>query len=87
MKGINPLQKIVNNILYYARSVDPIIRMALSILASEPSKATALIIKNLHQLLSYLGTHPDATIQYYESDMILNFHSDASYLSAKYARS
>ena len=34
-----------------------------------------------------MATHPDATIRYYASDMILNVHSDASYLSVPNARS
>ena len=34
-----------------------------------------------------MSTHPDATIRYYSSEMILNVHSDASYLSAPNARS
>jgi hypothetical protein len=33
------------------------------------------------QLLDYLATHPDATIRYHASDMILHIHSDAFYLS------
>jgi hypothetical protein len=33
------------------------------------------------QLLDYLATNPDATICYRVSDMIMNVHSDASYLS------
>ena len=59
---INCVHKIVGSILYYARSVGPAILVALSTLASEKSKATAQTIKNLHQLIDYLGTHPDATI-------------------------
>jgi hypothetical protein len=46
-------------------------------------KTQAVTIK----LLDYLATHPDATIRYYASDMILHIHSDASYLSASNARS
>ena len=34
-----------------------------------------------------MWTHPDAIIRYCASDMILNVHSDASYLSAPKARS
>jgi hypothetical protein len=34
-----------------------------------------------------MWTHPDAIIWYRASDMILNVHSDASYLSAPKARS
>jgi hypothetical protein len=40
-----------------------------------------------NQLLDYLATHPDATIRYHASDMILHIHSDASYLSVSNARS
>ena len=72
------MQKIVGSIIYYARSVDPTILMALSTLASEQSKATAQTMKNLHQLLDYLGTHPDATIQYDAPDIILNVNSGVS---------
>jgi hypothetical protein len=38
-------------------------------------------------MLDYLATHPDATIRYYASDMVLHIHSDASYLSVSNARS
>ena len=34
-----------------------------------------------------MATHPDAIIRYYPSDMVLNVHSDASYLTASQARS
>jgi hypothetical protein len=39
-----------------------------------------------NQLLHYLATHPDATIRYYASGMILHIHSDASYLTVSNAR-
>ena len=84
---MNRVQNIVKRILYNVRFVDPTILVALSILASKQSKATTQTIKNLHQLLDYLVTHPDAKIWYYASNMILIVPLDASYLSAKYARS
>ena len=34
-----------------------------------------------------MTTHPNAKLRYYASDMVLNVHSDASYLSAPNARS
>ena len=77
-EGINRLQKIVRRIFYYAISVDSTILMELATLAIEQSKVTAQTINNLHQLLKFLGTHPDAKIQYYASNMILKVHSDAS---------
>jgi hypothetical protein len=39
------------------------------------------------QLLDYLSTHPDATLRFHASDMILHTKSDASYLSVSKARS
>ena len=39
------------------------------------------------QLLDYLATHSKAVVRYYAFDMILNIHSDASYLSKPQARS
>jgi hypothetical protein len=38
-------------------------------------------------MLDYLATHPEATIRYHASDMILHIHSDVSYLSVSNARS
>jgi hypothetical protein len=38
-------------------------------------------------MLDYSATHPDATIRYHASDMILHIHSDASYLSVSNAQS
>jgi hypothetical protein len=38
-------------------------------------------------MLDYLATHPDTTIRYHASDMVLYIHSDASYLSVSNARS
>ena len=39
-------------------------------------------MKRVKQFLDYMWIHPDAIIRYRASDMILNVHSDASYLSA-----
>jgi hypothetical protein len=41
----------------------------------------------MNQMLDYLSTHPDATIRYQASDMILHIDGDASYLSVSNARS
>jgi hypothetical protein len=44
-------------------------------------------MKCVNQFLDYNWTHPDGVIRYRASDMILNIHSDASYLSTPKARS
>ena len=60
---------------------------ALSAIASEQASATENTEKKCTQLLDYLATHDNARICYHASDMVLNIHSDASYLSEKNARS
>ncbi len=45
------------------------------------------MMKKCEQLLDYLATHPDAMVRFHASDMILNIHSDVSYLSKTNAHS
>jgi hypothetical protein len=77
---IKEIQQVVRSILYYACAVDIMVLMALSSIASEQTRATTNTITKAKQLLDYLATHPDATIRFQASDMVLNIHSDASYL-------
>ena len=79
---INRVHKIFRSLLYYAISVDPTIIVSLSTLAIKQAKVTTQTIKNLHQLIDYLVTHPYANIRYYASNMIINVQSDVSCLSA-----
>jgi hypothetical protein len=81
------IQKVTGTILYCAKSVDPTVLMPLNDIATEHTKATEKTQAATNQLLDYLATHPDATIRYHASDMILHIHSDASYLSVSNARS
>jgi hypothetical protein len=75
------IQKVTGSVLYYARAVDPTVLMPLNDIATEQTKATEKTQAATNQLLDYLATHPDATIRYHASDMILHIHSDTSYLS------
>jgi hypothetical protein len=52
--------------------------MPVNLLASEKTKSTAETADKIIKLLNYCTTHPDATLQYHASDMILNIQSDAS---------
>jgi hypothetical protein len=61
--------------------------MPLNDIATEKTKATEKMQAATNQILDYLATHPDATIRYHASDMILHIHSDASYFSVSNARS
>jgi hypothetical protein len=77
----------LGSILYYARAIDITVLMALSSIAIEQSKGMTSTMMKAKQLLGYLATYPDATISFRASDMIINVHSDASYLSEADTRS
>ena len=86
-KGIKRIQQIVGSILYYAHAVDMTVLMALSSIAVEQTKATEKTLGRCLQLLDYLASNSEAKVRYHASDMIMNIHSDASYLSETKARS
>eukprot|EP00804_Cyclotella_cryptica_P012648 CCRYP_016913-RA/>CCRYP_016913-RA protein AED:0.31 eAED:0.31 QI:0/0/0/1/0/0/3/0/469 len=84
---IKHIQQIVGSFLYYSRATDPTISHALSELATQQTRATENTLQQCNHFLDYMATHPNARIRYYTSDMILNVHSNASYLSVKVAKS
>ena len=61
--------------------------MALSSIAMEQTKAMEKTLAWCTQLLDYLAGQTDAKVRYHASDMIMNIHSDVSYLSKEKARS
>jgi len=86
-KEIEQVQKIVRSILYYTRTVDMIVLMALSTIASEQTKGTERTLEKVYQVLDYLVTHPNAVVQFHTPDMAMSIHLDVSYLSKPNARS
>ena len=76
------VQKVLGSFLYYACAIDMTILHALPAIASGQAKPTKRTLERVHQLLDYMVTNPNAIVRFYASDMILNMHSDASYLSA-----
>ena len=80
-KGIKRIQQIVGSILYYARAVDMTVLAALSTIAIDQTKATERTMKRCIQLLDYLASNQNAKVRFHASDMVMNIHSDASYLS------
>ncbi len=86
-KGIKRVQQIMGSILYYARAVDMTVVMAMSSIAMEQTKATKKTMGRCIQLLNYLASNLEAKVRFHASDMIMNIHSDASYLSETKARS
>ena len=83
-KRVKVVQQVIGGVLYYSRAVDLTVLPALSSIASKQASATK---NKVEQLLDYLATHPKAKVCYYASNMILNIHSNTSYLSETRARS
>ncbi len=84
---IKEIQRVIGSILYYVQVVDITVLMALSSIASEQTQGTTNMMAKVKQLLDYLAMHPNMTIQFRVSDMVLNVHFDASYLSETKAHS
>ena len=68
--------------MYYTRVIDPSMYLAalneILIIQSTPTSMTLLVKCN--QLLDCIAWHPNITIHFHTSDMILNVDSDTAYL-------
>ena len=84
---IKRLQQIIGTFLLYGHAVDPTLLTALSELSSAQATATDATKHACQQFLDYCASHPDGSIRYQASDMILKLHSNFSYLNAVGARS
>ena len=84
---IKALHQVIRSFLFYGRAVDETMLHCLNSLASAQSEGTQKTKEAMYHFLDYCATHPDATIRFYASDMILKIHSDASYLTESRARS
>ena len=81
------LQQVCGTFLYYARAVDCTMLHALNDLATRVKDGTQKTVEALNHFLDYCVTHPEVTVKYRVSDMMLHNHSDAAYLVATGARS
>ncbi len=75
------VQEIVGSLLYYARSVDNKLLVALSAITARQSCATMATEQAVHLLLDYVATYPSDDILYQSSNMILCAHADAGFLN------
>ena len=80
------MQQDIGSFLFYARAIDMTILLALNAIAGAQAAPTTITLKRVHQLLVYMATNPNAIVRFRASDIVLNVHSDASYLSAPKAR-
>ena len=61
--------------------------VALSTIATAQDLPTEATMVKTKQFLDYAASHPDAILSFKASSMVLEIHSDASYLSDSNARS
>jgi hypothetical protein len=85
--GTKCLQEIIGAFLYYARAIDSMMLVVLSSLGAAEANGTQATADAAQHLLNYAATHPDAIIRFHRCGMILQIHSNASYLSEAKARS
>ena len=60
---------------------------ALRTIATQQSTPNEQTMKKVKKFLDYASTHPDATVTYHTSNMVIVGHSNASYLSESKTRS
>ena len=84
---ITRVQQGLGTLLYYGRAIDNTILTAVGSIATQQANGTAATMKAITHLLNYCATHPEATVRFIASDMVLWVDSDASYLSENKARS
>eukprot|EP00957_Ditylum_brightwellii_P082187 6249372-Ditylum_brightwellii.AAC.1 len=85
--GIKRIQAIIGTFLYYIRQVDLTMLVAIGTIAMAQSKGTEAMAKVVEDLLDYCASHPNTTIRYTPSDMLLKVHSNALYLLVPEAQS
>ena len=82
VKGKLRVQQVVGSFLYYARAVYLKILSSLSKIASMRAEPTEYTMQKVNHFLDYMASNPDALVRFYASNMVLNCHSYASYLTA-----
>jgi hypothetical protein len=87
LAGIRRVQQIAGTFLYYSRGCDPTIITALNEISGQQAAPTEKTKAACDMLLDYLSTHPNATLRFHASDMVLAVCSDAAYLVLPQARS
>ena len=77
----NRIQKIVEKFLYYSRAVYPPMLVDLRSISDNQANINDTTAEAIKQVLYECATHPDATIIYNQSNMVIHIHSYGSHLS------
>ena len=75
----NRVRSINGTYLYYAHEIDPTMSLALNKIPTFQYAPTQDKLKKCNQVLDYALTHPNGTIWYHASDMILMTDTYANY--------
>ena len=81
------VQQVCERFLYYAIAVYQIMLVALNSIATSQAQKTTTTKGDIVWLLNYTVAHPDATLYYHASDIILHVASDVPYLCEARAHS
>ena len=74
-------------ILFLGQAVDSTLLCPISAIASQLANPTEDTLELTHHLLDYLGTQEEAVLAFNASEIVLEVHIDASYLSETNPRS
>ena len=70
------IQQVIGTFLFFGHAMDPMLAAALSAIASRQNNDTEKLMKATKQLLDYVASHPNPTIRYMASNMILALDTD-----------
>eukprot|EP00957_Ditylum_brightwellii_P199641 15219360-Ditylum_brightwellii.AAC.1 len=76
-KGVKQVQENVGIILFYARTVNNKLLVALNTIGIQQASVTEVTNKAVAVLLDYVATYPNDGILYHASNMVLAAHVDA----------
>ena len=79
-KGIKRIQQICGSILWYMQVADVTTCKTLNTIGHKQPKATETTRHWANWLLDYLATHPNRKTRFWQSNIRLLIHSDASFL-------
>jgi hypothetical protein len=86
-KAKQVIQQVCGKFLFLGRAVNSTLLCLISAIVSQSSKPTEDTMQQTLQLLDYLALQEDTVLFYHASNMVLEVHSNASYLSKPKAQS
>jgi hypothetical protein len=84
---VSRVRQIVGVALYYARSIDPLLLLAVNRIATGLAAPTTTLLRSIDRLVGYMAQHQGAVVTFCPSAMKLMAHTDASFCSERASRS